>query len=133
MRDLALTILILGALPFALRRPVYGIFLWMWVGIMNPHRLAFGFAYNFPFAQLIAVTTLAGMLLVKKEEGQGMPMTPPVLLLFALVLWMNFTTALALNVDASMVQWEKVMKIMFMLFVGLYLMHSRKHVDIIIW
>jgi putative inorganic carbon (HCO3(-)) transporter len=50
MRDAILFLMIMGALPFAFKRPVIGIFLWTWVSLMNPHRLTYGFAYSFPFA-----------------------------------------------------------------------------------
>ena len=52
MRDIALTTVIFGLLPFVFARPWFGILLWTWVGLMNPHKLTFGFAYNLPFAEV---------------------------------------------------------------------------------
>ena len=40
MRDIAVTLVIFGALPFILWRPYIGVLVWTWIGFMNPHRLA---------------------------------------------------------------------------------------------
>lgn len=55
MRDILVTALILGSLPFILRRPYIGILVWAWVSYMNPHRLTWVFAYDLPFAQIVGV------------------------------------------------------------------------------
>ena len=49
MRDLFVTLIVLGALPFAFLRPSIGVLTFSWLSYMNPHRLTWGFAYDFPF------------------------------------------------------------------------------------
>ena len=39
MRDIVLTLVIFGTLPFILWRPHIGVLVWTWIGFMNPHRL----------------------------------------------------------------------------------------------
>ena len=39
MRDLLVTGIVFGVLPFVFKRPWIGILLWSWLGYMNPHRL----------------------------------------------------------------------------------------------
>ena len=46
MRDLLVTLIVVGSLPFILRWPRIGIMMYIWVSVMNPHRLSFGFAYD---------------------------------------------------------------------------------------
>ena len=47
IRDIALFgILAVGA-PFMLLHPWIGVLYWVWFGLMNPHRLSWGLAYNF--------------------------------------------------------------------------------------
>ena len=65
MRDVALTVFILGALPFILRRPQLGVLMYVWISVMNPHRLTWGFAQSFNFAYIVAIVTLAGMVFSK--------------------------------------------------------------------
>ena len=65
MRDILLTLMIGLALPLMVWRPPFGALSWAWFGLMNPHRLTWGFAYSLPFAQMIVGATLVGMLFSK--------------------------------------------------------------------
>jgi putative inorganic carbon (hco3(-)) transporter len=130
MRDIAITALLLASVPFILRRPIFGIFMWVWVSVMSPHRLTWDYAYNLPFAAIIAIATLVGMLFSK--EPKHLPITPVTVVLFLLTVWMNVTTAFALHPAESLEMWDKVMKIMFMVFVTMYLLHSKQHVQVLI-
>jgi probable O-glycosylation ligase (exosortase A-associated) len=129
-RDIILTLLLLGCLPLILRRPVWGIYLWVWVSVMSPHRLTWGFAYDMPFAHIIAVTTLFGILFSK--EPKHLPRTPVTVVLFLLGFWITVTTLFALDFTASLPMWERVMKTIFMVLVGMYLLHSKRHVQILV-
>jgi probable O-glycosylation ligase (exosortase A-associated) len=131
MRDLILAAFLFGSIPFILWRPAVGIFFWVWVSVMNPHRMAWGFAYDFSFAQLIAIATLVGMLF--SRESKRAPVTPVTVVLFLMVLWMNVTTLFALDFDQSLPMWEKVMKVQLMIFVSLFILHSKQHVQVLIW
>ena len=131
MRDIILAVFLFGSVPFILWRPAVGVFLWIWVSVMNPHRLAWGFAYDFSFAQLIAIATLVGMLF--SREPKRMPVTPVTVVLFLMVLWMNVTTLFAIDTAQSLPMWERVMKIMLMVFVALYILRSKQHVQALIW
>jgi len=131
MRDIILSAFLFGSIPFILRRPAVGVFLWVWVSIMAPHRLTFGFAYNFSFAQLIAISTLIGMLL--SREPKRLPVTPVTLALFVLLLWMNVTTFFALEPDLALPMWERVMKVQLMVFVALYILHTKQQIQMLVW
>jgi uncharacterized membrane protein len=79
LRDIVLTAFILGLLPAVLVRPHWGILLWTWVGLMNPHKMTWGFAYDFPFAMIIGVVTILAILISK--EPKRLPFNPPVAVL----------------------------------------------------
>ena len=83
MRDLILVVFLFGSVPVILWRPAVGIFLWVWVSVMNPHRMTWGVAYDFPFAQLIAIAILVGMLF--SREPKRLPVTPVTVVLFLMV------------------------------------------------
>ena len=74
LRDIALTLFIAGLLPFILARAWVGVLVWTWIGLMNPHRLTFGFARDFPFALIVAVATLLAIL-ISSERKQRFPLT----------------------------------------------------------
>ncbi len=82
MRDVIITLMVFGMLPFILRYPWYGVLAWSWLSYMNPHRLAWGFAYNMPFAQIVAIVLLFSLLFSK--EKKGLPANPLV------IIWVLF-------------------------------------------
>ncbi len=127
LRDLVLTVFILGLLPAVLARPWWGILLWTWVGLMNPHKMTWGFAYNFPFAMIIAIVTLVAVFI--SREPKKLPLTPPVVLLIFFILWMTVTTILyALYPDLAWIKWEKVIKIQAFIFLTLMVMQSEQRI-----
>jgi probable O-glycosylation ligase (exosortase A-associated) len=131
MRDIVLFTLFFAAIPFIVWRPTLGVFLWIWVSVMNPHRMTWGSAYDFYFAQIIAIATLVGMFF--SRQPKRMPVTPVTVVLFLLTLWMCVTTLFALEPEHADPMWERVMKIQLMVFVSMYLLHSKRHVQTVIW
>lgn len=131
MRDLIITLIVLGSVPFILRRPALGAIMYVWLSIMNPHRLAWGFAHDFPFAMIVAVATVLGLLF--RDERWAIPWKAPSVLLLLFTLWMCVTTLFALAPDLAYPQWWRVMKIMVMIFVVLIALNERKHIDWLVW
>ncbi|HZV64717.1 MAG TPA: putative O-glycosylation ligase, exosortase A system-associated, partial [Telluria sp.] len=131
MRDILVTLIVLGSLPLILRSPVNGALMWVWISVMNPHTQGWGFATQFPFAFVIALVTLFSMLFTR--EPRALPWTPITLALLAFVAWMNITLPFSLFVDESLEQWTKVMKIMLMTFVGIMLVKSQRDIHRLIW
>lgn len=124
MRDIVLTLVILGLVPVILARPWIGALVWSWIGLMNPHRLTWGFAFSMPFAMIVALATFAGMLFSK--ERIRVPWSAPVVVLVMLIAWISVTTYFAIDVPNARTQWEKVMKIQIMTFVTLILITNRE-------
>jgi probable O-glycosylation ligase (exosortase A-associated) len=131
MRDILVTLIVLGSLPLILRSPVNGVLMWVWISVMNPHTQGWGFATQFPFAFVIALVTLFSMLFTR--EPRALPWTPITLALLAFVAWMNCTLPFSLFIDESIEQWAKVMKIMLMTFVGIMLVKSHRDIHRLIW
>ncbi len=129
MRDIALTIVIFGLLPLIFFRPHIGALMWAWISIMNPHRLAFGFAMTFPFAQLIAITTL--VVLPFTKHRYPLPRSPIVTTLILFVVWMSITSVFAMGEVFDI--WLRVIKIHLMLFVTLVLIRGRQQIEQLIW
>src|SRR3982751_3154764 len=99
MRDVLVTLIVFGSLPLVLARPYVGVLVWSWLGYMNPHRLSFGFAYDFPFAFIVAIVTLVAIVLSK--EPKRLPVTPLTIMWIAFLVWMCFTTLYAFYPDAA--------------------------------
>lgn len=131
MRDLLLLGIVLGVLPYAIRRPWVGVLLWTWVSIMNPHRLAFGFAYDAPFAAVAAGVTLVSLFMTR--EKLTMSWDPAVKVLFAFFIWMCMTTAFAFYPLQSWDQLKKIWKILLMTVIAFAALRERKHIELFIW
>ncbi|WP_219118164.1 putative O-glycosylation ligase, exosortase A system-associated [Janthinobacterium sp. UMAB-56] len=131
MRDIVITIIILGSLPFILKAPAIGGLMWVWVSVMNPHTQAWGFATHLPFAFIIAIATMLSLLMTRTPKS--MPLTPVSVLLLLFVAWMNVTAPFALLPEASWLQWNKVMKIMLMSFVVMMVIRTRRDIVRLVW
>ncbi len=131
MRDVLLTLIVFGSIPFIFRSPVNGVLMWVWISVMNPQTQTWGFAHNIPFAMVIAVATMASMALTR--EPRSLPWTPLTLTLLAFALWMNITLPFSLYLESSLDQWNKVMKIMLMNVVVIMLVKSRQDIHRLMW
>lgn len=131
MRDIIITLIVFGSLPLTLKRPWIGVLMWVWISVMNPHRLSWGFAYSYPFAAIIAATTLVGLLITR--DPKKLPVTPITIALIAFTLWMNFTTLFAFYPEPAREMLSRVDKIMLMTLVTAMLIKSRKHINYLVW
>ncbi len=131
MRDIIVTVVVFGALLLVFKHPHYGIYLWSWLGYMNPHKLAWGFALTIPFALMTAVVTLTAYLLSK--EPKRMPWAPEIILLFVFLGWVTFTTFYAFYPELAWAQWDKIMKIQIMTLLTAMLITSRKRLEGLVW
>jgi len=131
MRDIFVTTVIFSILPFALARPYIGVLLWTWVSFMNPHRLCWGFAYDFPFAMIVAVVTLISLLI--SREPKKILWTRETVILLIFILWMVITTIFSVYPILAWPQLDKVVKIQLMVFVTMMVMQTRERLNLLIW
>ena len=131
MRDVLVTLIVFGSLPLILARPYVGILVWSWLGYMNPHRLSFGFAYDFPFALCVGIATLLGVLV--SREPKRLPLTGLTVTWLVFIAWMCLTTAYGLYPELGVVQLEKVLKIQLMTFATILVMTSKERLRMLVW
>ena len=131
MRDLFITVVVFGVLPFVFTRPHWGLYLYSWLSYMNPHRLAYGFAFDFPWAYIVAISTIIGVFVSKGSAK--MPWTREMTVLVILVLWMVITTFFAMYPALAWPHLEKVAKIQLMIFLTPLAINTRERLHILIW
>ncbi|MCK9259471.1 MAG: putative O-glycosylation ligase, exosortase A system-associated [Azoarcus sp.] len=131
MRDLAVTLLFTAGALLALRRPYYGALLWVWIGLMNPHRLGWGFAYTLPFGIAAAAVTVLGMMMVPKDVRW--PRGAPVAVLLCFVVWMAATSLNAFHVELSLDKYVEVLKVLGMTLVVASLVRTREEILGLLW
>jgi len=127
MRDLLLFAILLAAIPLILYRPWVGFLLWYWVGLMNPHRLTWGFMYNFPVAMLIAVVTITALVIAKDRKPP--PLTREIFLLCAFGAWVTVTTYFAWVPSAAWSYWQQFSKILLFTLLTPVLIHGKNRVE----
>ena len=132
MRDIVIVGIVLLASLVAIRRPWIGVMLWTWLSLMNPHRMSWGFAYNAPLAAIAAASTLLGLLITRDRRDSPFKGAAPVWLAVFCV-WITISWAVGIDPAGDHPQWDKVMKIYLMVFVGLALLHSKLHVLTLAW
>ena len=131
MRDIVLTLIFFSFLYFVFARPYVGIYIWTWLSLMNPHRLTYGFAFSFPFAQITVIVILISM--IASKEPKRIPWTRETVLLLVFTLWMLLTTFFSFFPDPAWEQWGKVWKIILMIYITLMLINTRQKLDWLVW
>ena len=110
MRDLLITLIFVYGAIRALKYPYIAALLWAWIGLMNPHRLGWGFAYSLPFAMIAVALLVVGMMTHPKQVRW--PSSGPVTVLALFVVWMGLTTVAAIHFDESSAIYVNVSKVL---------------------
>ena len=132
MRDVIVTLLVFASLPYIFKRPSFGMVMWIWISVMNPHTQGWGFARDFPFAAIIAVVTVAAMV-TNARRHYRLPLTPVTATFILFICWMCVTSVFAVHPEEVGPQLVKVIKITGMTLVVLMLLRKRVHVEWMIW
>jgi len=131
MRDILVTFIVFVGLIYTLRKPYIGILVWSWLGYMNPHRLAYGFAYTAPFAQFVAIVTMLSMLFSK--EKKVFPVNSLTIIWIIFIIYMGIGTIFALFPEDALLQLIKVYKIQLVVFLTLLLINTKERINQLIW
>ncbi|MGZ3814606.1 MAG: putative O-glycosylation ligase, exosortase A system-associated [Mucilaginibacter sp.] len=131
MRDLAITLIVFVGCFYTLKKPYIGVLLWSWLSYMNPHRLAYGFAYNMPFAQITALVLMGSMLFSK--ETQKPPINGLTILWVMFVLFMGLTTLFAFHQEGATEYYIRIIKIQLIVFITMMLITDIKKLNHLIW
>lgn len=131
MRDLFVAIVVFSLLPLVFKNMEVGIYLWSWIGYHNPHRLAFGWARDFPWAMITALTIFAALLASK--EPKKIPWTRETILMAVFLFWMALTSLNAFYPSLAWAHYNKVFKVLLMTFVTLMVINNLKRLNGLVW
>jgi len=131
MRDVIVTLMVFGLLPIILRNPWAGVLTWSWLSYQNPHKLAWGFANNFPYAQIVAIVLFASLLINKGTKQ--LPKNGLVIVWLLFFIWLSICAVLGLNPEGAMETLNKVIKIQLIVFITMILMKDFEKVNQLIW
>ena len=110
-----------------------GVLVWSWIGYMNPHRLTWGFAYDFPLAMVVGTGDDRCLAVLARTQDPTVASAGPAAgCVFA--AWVSFTTLFAAYPDHAQAKWDRTIKILlFNGFVTLGLITTRRRLDALIW
>jgi probable O-glycosylation ligase (exosortase A-associated) len=131
MRDVVILLVLISTIPMTFLRPHVGILAWCWVSYMNPHRLSWSFAYEFPVAMVVGLATLIAWML--SREPKKLQINAVSGLLLAFFVWMSFANLFAMVPDLAFEKWDRCFKILLMTFVTMALITSRERLHALIW
>ena len=133
MRDIAFAAFMAGLLPFILKRPWLGMLAFAWLSLMNPYRFAFGFAYDAPWVQIVALVTLVSLALHHQREDWDYRFGAIFALLMLLPLWTCVTTIFAFEREKAFGRLEEVLKVFLFVHVAAGVLCTRQRIDWLVW
>lgn len=131
MRDIFVFLVVFGSLPFIFKRPAIGVMMFAWLSLMNPHRLTYGAAHDFPFAAVVCAVVLLSLLISK--EPKSLPMMPVTVTLLLFAAWMTLSSFVALEPDLVWREWNRVMKTYAMIFVSMMALRNERDIKQMVW
>jgi putative inorganic carbon (hco3(-)) transporter len=131
VRSIAVFLGVFSTLPVALVFPFAGVLLWAWIAFMNPHREAFGVAYDFPFNFYIAVTTIAAWIF--SQEPKRLPVQALPMLFIAFAILFSITTFFALDYAHSYERWDKHIRTIVLVLIVMILAVSKLRIQAFLW
>lgn len=126
MRDDLLIAVIVACCLIALRRPVFGMLTFVWLGFLSPHSMTWA-GRTFPVAQLTGAGTILGYLFW--SEPRRFPAQRESLLLLALWGTFGISSLFALEPDSAYDRFIDVSKILLMALLSTSLINTRGRIQ----
>jgi len=126
LRDIFLTGFIFYLVPYCYTQPWIGVLMWSWLTYMSPHKQTWGFARDMPFALIVAIAVILGVLTSRDKLRRALPKTRETSLLIALCFDYTFTTILAWYPGDAWDLWFKLFKILLFTFFTLLYFQDRQ-------
>ncbi len=129
MRDLLMLALFSGLIWKTFKDPMWGVLGWVWMGVMNPHRLAYGWAHDAPWSMVIALALFVS-LLIHRDKLVKLPLNGVVVLLMIWILWIGVSPLLfSFYPEKEFNYWSRAFKVLLMVLVSMLVVERRQHLD----
>jgi probable O-glycosylation ligase (exosortase A-associated) len=137
-RAIILLIAIVPCMPVCFFRPFFGIIMWTIVSFASPQWYAWGSAYYFPCAEMIAIPTLLGFVVFTRGWWSRMVSRESILLVIFWA-WCTLTTIISTSTplfephaDATWYRWQFVSKVLLMTFITMGVVDSFERLRILV-
>lgn len=106
--------------------------MWAWISYMNPHRLAYGFAYNMPFAQIVALVLFLAIIFNRKEL-EKLPIDGTMRVWLFFLFWMALSSVFAIYQYDAFVYYSRIIKIQLLTFLTMMLLTDLVKIRHLVW
>ena len=131
MRDVMFAFVWMALLPLCLISAFVGVLLWVWVALLSPNELLSGFMAGVPLNKIVAVCTLALLLLSREKKDPYLDPTLALLLLFGLTGTISWLMTLAPGAEADEL-WQKLLKEIVLAFTITAVMTTRHRIHLLV-
>ncbi len=131
MRDLMFASVWAVLLPLSLMSAQVGVLLWVWVALLAPNDLLFGFMGSVPFNKLVAVSTCGCILLSKAKKDPYLDASFVLLLLFGSVATISWADGLVSDASSTDL-YLKLIKEIVLAFVIALVMTTRHRIHLLV-
>ena len=101
MRDLLFAFVWMALLPLSLMSAHVGVLLWVWVALLSPNELLYGFLAGVPFNKIVALSTFVMMLVSREKKDFYLDATLVLLLCLAVSATISWSIGLVSGPDVD--------------------------------
>jgi len=124
MRDLLVLVIIAMSIGLMLTQPFIGTLVWAWVSYLNPQKMTFGFAGEFPFLAFVAAGTIVSWLI--SREPKRIPSHPVTVVMLMYLFWTIVTTVFSVDPYTSAEKLNMFWKIIAFAIVTIALVNTKQ-------
>jgi putative inorganic carbon (hco3(-)) transporter len=130
MRSLVFFAFWVCVLPFIFINPYIGVLIYSWLSFMSPHRLLWA-SPAIPVVMVTAVLTIVSWLF--SQERKRLHFDATVWLILSFMVWISFTTLLALNPVPAYDSWQRAIKELLFVLITMALTTNRVRLHALLW
>jgi probable O-glycosylation ligase (exosortase A-associated) len=118
-------------IPLAMQSAHIGVLLWVWVALLSPNDLLYGFMAGVPFNKIVAASTFCLMIISREKKSPYVDATLLLLLLLAVTATISWWNGLVAT-DESNELYQKLIKEIVLAFVITVVMTTRHRLHMLV-
>ena len=132
MRDIMFATVWLVGLPLSFVSANSGLLLWIWVALLSPGELLYGFMAGVPFNKLVAVTTFGAVVFSKEKKDFYLDFPLFLMLMLAVLATLSWQMSIVASDDGTDL-WQKLVKVFVLAFLisGISTTRLRMHLVVL--
>lgn len=133
MRDALFALAWIMMLPLSMASAHVGVMVWIWVAMLSPNELLYGFMAGLPFNKMIAIITLGIIVISNEKKDFYLDATAWMMLTFAAIATVSWLDPIVESTDGTAL-YEKLIKEIVLALVIMFVMGTRHriHMTVII-